>query len=60
MAVFLNEDTIVIVLYGSLTAAEKTLAQNRAGAAHILEFHRQLFTDVPGALHRKIKSFTGM
>jgi uncharacterized protein YbcI len=59
-AVFLNEDTIVIVLYGSLTAAEKALAQSPAGAAQIQEFHRQLFANVPAAMHRKIKSITGM
>lgn len=60
VAVFMNEDTIVIALHGSLTAAEKALAQSPAGAAWVREFHRQMFTDTPVVLHRKIKSITGM
>ena len=56
----MNEDTIVIALHGSLTAAEKALAQSPAGAARVREFHRQMFTDAPAVLHRKIKSITGM
>jgi|SRR5579871_503548 len=60
VAVFLNEDTIVIVLYGALTVAEKALAQSPAGAVQIQEFHRQLFAKVPDAFHRRIKSITGM
>ncbi len=60
VAVFMNEDTIVIALHGSLTAAEKALAQSPAGAARVREFHRQMFADAPTVLHRKIKSITGM
>jgi uncharacterized protein YbcI len=60
VAVFMNEETIVIALHGSLTDAEKALAQSAAGAAEVREFHRRLFTDVSALLLRKIKSITGM
>jgi uncharacterized protein YbcI len=56
----MNEETIVIALHGSLTAAEKVLAQSPAGAVRVREFHRQMFTDASAFLHRKIKSITGM
>ena len=56
----MNEDTIVIALHGSLTGAEKALAQSPAGAAQIREIHRQLFTNVSATLHRKIEKITGM
>src|SRR4029079_14578095 len=57
---FMNEDTIMIALHGSLTAAEKALVQNPASAAQVREFHRQLFTNVSATLLRKIKNITGM
>ncbi len=60
VAVFMNEDTIVIALHGSLTAAEKALAQSPDGATRVREFHRQMFTDASTVLHRKIKRITGM
>ena len=60
VAVFMNQDTIVIALHGSLTAAEKALVQSPAGAARVREFHRQVFTDASAVLHRKIKSISGM
>jgi uncharacterized protein YbcI len=60
VAVFMNEETIVIALHGSLTGAEKALAQSAAGAAEVQEFHRQLFADVSALLLRKIKGITGM
>ena len=56
----MNEDTIVIALHGSLTAAEKAQSQSLAGAARVWEFHRQMFTNASAALFRKIKSITGM
>ena len=42
VAVFMNEDTIVIALHAFLTATEKALTQCPAGLAQIWEFHRQL------------------
>jgi uncharacterized protein YbcI len=60
VAVFMNEDTIVIALHGSLTATEKAQVQSPTGAARVREFHRQMFTDASAVLHRKIRSITGM
>ena len=60
VAVFLNEDTIVIALYGSLTAAEHALARSPAGATQVREYHRQLFVNASAPLLRKIKRITGM
>ena len=60
VAVFMNEDTIVIALHGYLTAAEMALAQTPAGAVQVRESHRQLFTNVSATLLRKIKSIAGM
>src|SRR5437870_4806365 len=45
VTVFLNEDTMVITLHGSLTSAEKALAKSPAGAAQVREFHQQLFAN---------------
>jgi uncharacterized protein YbcI len=59
LAVFMNEDVIVIALHGSLTAAEKALVQSPAGVPCVREFHRGLFTNA-SALRRKIKTITGM
>jgi uncharacterized protein YbcI len=60
VAIFMNEDTIVIALHSSLTAVEKAVAQSQAGAAQVREFHRQLFGNISATLLRKIKSITGM
>jgi uncharacterized protein YbcI len=60
VAVFMNEETIVIALHGSLTGAEKPHAQSAAGAAEVQEFHRRLFADFYALLLRKIESMTGM
>jgi uncharacterized protein YbcI len=60
VAVFMNQETIVIALHGSLTVAEKAHAQSAAGAAETQEFHRRLFTDFSAILCRKIKDLTGM
>jgi uncharacterized protein YbcI len=60
VAVFMNEDTIVIALHDSLTVAEKALAQSPVGAAQVREFHQQLFANVSATLLREIKSITGM
>jgi uncharacterized protein YbcI len=60
VAVFMNEETIMIALHGSLTGAEKAQAQSPAGAAEVQEFHRQLFAGVSALLLQQIKSITGM
>ena len=60
VTVFLNEDTIVIALHGSLTAAEKALAQSPAGAVQVRAFHRNLFANLTSPLLQTIKNLTGM
>ena len=39
----LSDDTLVITLRGTLSPVEMDLAKGSAGAAHVQEFHRQLF-----------------
>ncbi|WP_171470610.1 Na-translocating system protein MpsC family protein [Frigoriglobus tundricola] len=60
VTVFLNEDTVVIALHGSLTAAEKALVRSPAGTDRVREHHRQLFTDASAPLRRTLKGITGM
>jgi uncharacterized protein YbcI len=60
VVVFMNEDTIVMALHGSLTDAEKALTQTPAGTSQVRAFHRNLFADVDATLLQKIKSITGM
>ena len=60
VAVFLNEDTIVVALHGSLSTAEKALAQSPAGTAQVREFHRHLFANLSAPLLQTIKNLTGM
>ncbi len=56
----MNEDTIVIALHGSLTPAERVLAQSPGGADQVREFHRHLFGNRSATLLHKNKSITGM
>ena len=60
VAVFMNEDTIIIALHGSLTASENTLAQSPAGATQVQEFHNRLFSNISTTFRRKIKSIAGL
>jgi uncharacterized protein YbcI len=60
VAVFMNEDTIVIALHGSLTDMEKTLMRSPAGGARVRHYHRNLFASVTDTLALEIKSITGM
>jgi uncharacterized protein YbcI len=60
VVVFLNEDTVAIALHGSLTVAEKSLAQSSAGSAQVREFHEQLFINDSTSLFREIKRITRM
>ncbi len=59
-SVILNEDTLVIMLRGALSPAEKALAQSPAGAAQMQTFHRQLFINASQPLRREIKRITGV
>ena len=60
VAVFMNEDRIVLALHGSLTAEETILAQRTTGASQIRKFHRELFALGSATLFRKIKSIAGI
>jgi len=58
--VVLTADTLVVTLHGALTPAEKALAQTRAGAAQVREFHRELFASSSESLRREIARITGV
>jgi uncharacterized protein YbcI len=60
VTVFLNEDTLVITLHGTLSPEEKALAKGSAGAVQVQEFHRQLFSNASAALRQEIQRITGM
>jgi uncharacterized protein YbcI len=59
VAVFMNEETMVIALHGLLTAEEKTLVQSPAGAAKVRKLHEELFASLSGTVHRMITCITG-
>ena len=60
VTVVLSEGTLVVTLHGALSPAEKDLAKTPEGAAHVQEFHRQLFASDSDALRQEIKRITGM
>jgi len=60
VTVVLSEDVLVITLHGALTAAEKAVSQEAAGAAQVQEFHRQLFNNSSDSLREEIKRITGV
>jgi uncharacterized protein YbcI len=60
VTVVLSEGSLVITLHEALSPAEKALARSPAGAAHIQEFHRQLFATSSGSLREEITRITGM
>lgn len=60
VTVVLSEETLVITLHGALSPAEKDLARSELGAAQVLEFHRQLFTNSAETLREEIKRITGV
>lgn len=61
LVVFLNEDTIVIALHGSLTPAETASAREPAGARQVCAFHDRMFaTKAAEPLLRKINALTGL
>lgn len=60
VTVVLCNDTLVITLHGTLSPAEKALAQNPDGAAKVQEFHRQLFANSADPLRQEIKRITGV
>jgi uncharacterized protein YbcI len=60
VTVVLSDSTLVITLHGSLSPAEKSLAQSPEGAAQVQEFHRQLFANASDSLRQEIKEITGV
>jgi uncharacterized protein YbcI len=59
VTVVLSHDTLVITLHGALSLAEKTLAENPAGAAQLQEFCQYLFAKASGSLRREIRRIAG-
>jgi len=55
VTVVMSDDTLVITLHGSLSPAERVLAQTPAGAAQVQEFHRQLFANSSDWLRQEIQ-----
>ncbi len=60
VSVNLSEKTLVITLHGTLSPAERAVAQTPAGAALVQDFHRQLFADSAYSMRREIKRITGV
>ena len=60
VTVVLSEGTLVITLHEALSPAEKALARTPAGAAHVQEFHRQMFANSSDSLRQEIERITGM
>ncbi len=58
VAVFMNEETVVIALHRALSLEENTLAGNPAGCALVSKSQRRLYADA--ALLQKVQSITGM
>lgn len=58
--VILSEDTLIITLHGALSPAEQALAKSTQGAAHVQEFHKQLFINSCEPLRQEIKRITGI
>jgi len=58
--VVLGADTVVITVYGALSAAERTLGAEPQGAARVREFHRQLFATSCADLRRHIEQIVGV
>jgi uncharacterized protein YbcI len=59
VTVVLGEDTLVLNLHDALTPAEIALAKSAPGAAHVQEFHRQLFANSSAELRDEILRITG-
>jgi uncharacterized protein YbcI len=60
VTVVLGADTLVVTLHGTLSPAEQALAKTPAGAAHVQQFHRQLFANSCEPLRQEIKRITGV
>ncbi len=59
VGVVLNGDTLVITLHGTLSLAERALAQTPAGADELQEFHRRLVVTSSKPLRDEIRRISG-
>jgi uncharacterized protein YbcI len=59
VTVVLSEDTLVVTLHEALTPVERILARNAVGAAHLQDYHRELFRNSADSLRKEIKRITG-
>lgn len=60
VTVVLSDNTLMITLHGALSPAEIALAKSPAGAAHVQNFHRELFNSAADSLRQEIKRITGV
>jgi uncharacterized protein YbcI len=59
VTVVLSEDTLVVTLHDALTPVERIVARNAVGAAHLQDYHRELFRNSAGSLRKEITRITG-
>jgi uncharacterized protein YbcI len=60
VTVVLGEKTLVVTLHEALSPAEKEMARTTEGAARVHEYHRQLFHDSAGTLHKELNRILGV
>jgi uncharacterized protein YbcI len=60
VTVVMGDHTLMITLHGAFSPAEMALAKSPAGAAHVQNFHRELFTSAADSLRQEIKRITGV
>jgi uncharacterized protein YbcI len=59
VTVTLGEDTLVFTLHEVLSPVEQALAKSEAGAAHLREYHQQLFRNSVESLRNEVERITG-
>ena len=60
VTVVLSDNTLVVTLRDALSPAEIAVSCTPVGAAHVQEYHRQLFKDSLHLLRHEIKRITGV
>jgi uncharacterized protein YbcI len=59
VTVTLGEDTLVFTLHEVMSPVEQALAKSAAGAAHLREYHQQLFRNSVESLRNEVERITG-
>jgi uncharacterized protein YbcI len=59
VTVTLGDDTLVFTLHEVLSPVERALAKSAVGAAHLREYHQQLFRNSVELLRNEIERITG-